>query len=261
MEIKLRYGDSALGYVWTIGKPLALFLILYVVFGRLVRFGAPVNHYSLYLVIGVMLWAFFSDGVTLVMNSLVSNGTLLRKLPFPRLVIPLSASLTSFITFGLSLLAIAVFVAVNGLVPQLTWFVLILEVIELYLFVLGLGLILAVIYARLRDISQVWELAVQMLFFLSPIVYPFSLVSARIRQIMLLNPFAQVMQDFRAIIIYTDPHGGSCQGKVGEACGTIIVAPAALSPLRLLPLLVVACVLGLGLWMFKHEEPWLPERV
>jgi ABC-2 type transport system permease protein len=247
MDIKLRYGDSALGYVWTIGKPLALFSILYVVFGRLVRFGAPMPHYTLYLVIGVMLWSFFAEGVTRTMGSIVANGTLLRKLPFPRLVIPLSASLTAFVTFGLSLLAIAVFVAWNGLVPRLDWLVLIPELIELYLVVLGLGLVLGIIYVRLRDISQVWELASQLLFFLSPIIYPFEMVPPRVRQVMLLNPFTQVMQDVRAIIIYPDH--------------AVIVAPAAFSPLRLLPLVIAAFVLGLGFLLFKLEEPWLPERV
>ena len=247
MDIKLRYGDSALGYIWTIGKPMALFSILYVVFGRLVRFGAPLPHYALYLVIGVMLWSFFADGVTRTMNSLVTNGNLMRKLPFPRLVIPLAASLTAFVTFGLGLLAIAIFVAWNGLVPKLDWLVLILELPELYLFILGLGLVLGVMYVRLRDISQVWELALQLLFFLSPIVYPFTLVPTRWRQVMLLNPFTQVMQDVRAIVIYPDHH--------------VIAAHASFSPLRILPLLVVAFTLGLGLYLFKREEPWFPERV
>jgi ABC-2 type transport system permease protein len=247
MDIKLRYGDSALGYIWTIGKPMALFSILYVVFGRLVRFGTPPPHYALYLVIGVMLWYFFADGVTRTMGSIVTNGSLLRKLPFPRLVIPLAASLTSFITFGLGLLAIAIFIAWNGLVPRLDWLVLILEVLELYLYILGLGLVLAVMYVRLRDVAQVWELALQLLFFLSPIVYPFTQVPARWRQVMLLNPFTQIMQDVRSIVIYPDH--------------SVIAAHATFSPLRLLPLLVVVFVLGLGFFLFKREEPWFPERV
>ena len=253
MEIKLRYGDSALGYIWTIGKPLALFSILYVVFGKLVRFGAPMPHFTLYLLIGVMLWSFFSDGVTKTMSSIVSNGTLFRKLPFTRIVVPLAASLTSLVTFGLSLLAIAIFIAWNGLVPRLDWLVLILEVLELYLLILGLGLVLAVMYVRLRDVAQVWELAVQLLFFLAPIVYPFTTVhSPRIRQVMLLNPFTQIMQDARTIIIYPDRHKIWADG---------LVAPVAFSPLRLLPLAGVVIVLALGLFMFKHEEPWFPERV
>jgi len=253
MEIKVRYGDSLLGYVWTIGKPMALFSILYVVFGRLVRFGAPMPHFTLYLVIGVLLWTFFADGVTRTMGSIVSNGTLYRKLPFTRIVVPLATSLTSLVTFGLSLLAIAVFIAWNGLVPQLDWLVLILEILELYLLILGLGLVLAVMYVRLRDIAQVWELAVQLLFFLAPIVYPFTTVhNPRIRQVMLLNPFTQIMQDVRTIVIYPDRPKIWADG---------LVAPVAFSPLRLLPLAGVGIILALGLLLFKHEEPWFPERV
>lgn len=246
MDIKLRYGDSALGYGWTIGKPLALFAILYIVFGRLVRFGTPMPHYALYLVIGIMLWSFFADGVTRTMASIVTSGTLLRRLPFPRVIIPLAASVTALVTFGLSMIAIAVFIALNGLAPRLDWLVLIAELVELYLFILGLGLILGVLYVRLRDVTQVWDLALQLLFFLSPIVYPFTIVPARWREVMLVNPFAQIMQDVRALIIYPD---------------TVIAPPAAFSPLRLAPLCVATFVLVLGVVLFKREEPWLPERV
>lgn len=247
MDIKLRYGDSALGYIWTIGKPMALFSILYVVFGQLVRFSKTPPHYALSLVLGVILWSFFSDGVTRTMMSIVSNGSLLRKLPFPRIVIPLAASITAFVTFGLGLPVIAIFVGFNGLAPRLDWLAIILDILELYMFVLGLGLILGVIYVRLRDIAQVWELAMQLLFFLAPIVYPFTMVPTRWRQIMMLNPFTQVMQDARALIIHDDPN--------------IIVAHLSFTPLRVLPLLIVFFTLGLGLYMFKREEPWFPERV
>jgi len=250
MDIKIKYGDSVLGYVWTIGKPLALFSTLYVVFGRLTRFPNTPPHYALYLVIGVMLWTYFADGVTRTMNSLVTNGNLMRKLPFPRLVIPLAASLTAFVTFGLGLLAIAFFIVWNGFVPQLDWLLLILEMLELYLFILGLGLVLGVMYVRLRDVAQVWELAMQLLFFLAPIVYPFTVVPTRWRQIMLLNPFTQIMQDVRAILIY----GGPKSEIMAHATYT-------LSPLRIIPLLIVAFTLGLGFYLFKREEPWFPERV
>jgi ABC-2 type transport system permease protein len=248
MDIKLRYGDSVLGYVWTIGKPMALFSILYVVFGRLVRFAQVPPHYALSLVIGVMLWSFFSDGATRTMSSLVTNGNLMRKLPFPRLVIPLAASITALVTFGLGLLAIVIFIGFNGLVPRLDWLVIILELFELYLFVLGVGLVLGVLYVRLRDVAQVWELVMQLFFFLAPIVYPFSQVGSNLAErIMLLNPFTQIMQDIRSLIIYDDH--------------SMIVAPLAFSPTRVIPLVIVALTLGLGFYLFKREEPWFPERV
>jgi ABC-2 type transport system permease protein len=248
MDIKIRYGDSVLGYVWTIGKPMALFSILYVVFGMLVRFASVPPHYALSLVIGVMLWSFFADGVTRTMSSLVANGNLMRKLPFPRLVIPLAASLTAFLTFGLGLLAIVIFIGFNGLVPRLDWLVIVLELLELYLFVLGVGLVLGVLYVRLRDVAQVWELVMQLLFFLAPIVYPFSQVHSNLgERIMLLNPFTQIMQDIRSLIIYDDH--------------SMIVAPLAFSPTRVIPLVIVALTLGLGFYLFKREDPWFPERV
>lgn len=245
-DLKLRYGESALGYLWTVGKPLALFSTLYVVFGVLLRFGSPLPHYPLYLLIGVMLWAFFADGVSRTMSSIVDNGSLLRKLAFPRIVIPLSSSVTALITFGLSVVTIAIFVASNRLAPRPEWLLIMPELLELYLFVLGLGLLLAPLYVRLRDVTLVWEVTLQMLFFLSPIIYPFALVPPLGRQLMLLNPFTQVMQDIRALLI---------------SHGDVIAAPAAFSPLRLLPILVTVVVLGSGLWLFKREEPWFAERV
>lgn len=244
-NLKLRYGDSALGYVWTVGKPLALFSILYVVFGVLVRFNGSGQHYSLYLVIGVMLWSFFAEGVTRTMSSIVENGHLFRKLPFPRLIIPLSASLTAFITFGLSVVAIGVFVAINGLTPKLDWLLLIPLLLELYLFILGLGLVLGIAYVRLRDVTQIWDLALQLLFFLAPVLYPFKIVPPHGRQLMLLNPFTQVMQDVRALLLPPDE---------------VIASPVRFSPLRVLPLLVAAFVIALGFYLFRKEEPWLAER-
>lgn len=245
-DLKIRYGDSVLGYLWTVGKPLALFSTLYVVFGLLLRFGAPLPHYPLYLLLGVMLWSFFADGVSRTMSSIVDNGNLIRKLSFPRLVIPLSASMTALITFGLSIVTIAIFIASNRLTPQVEWLLLVPELAELYLFVLGLGLVLGTLYVRFRDMTLLWEVALQILFFLSPIIYPFTLVPPYGRQLMLLNPFTQVMQDIRAILIYPDD---------------VLTAPAAFSPLRLLPLLVTGVVLGLGILIFKREEPWFAERV
>src|SRR5436305_14114348 len=83
-EFKLKYADSALGYVWSIAKPMALFTVLYIVFGRFFKLGAGFEHYPLYLLIGIVLWTFFLDATTLCVTSLVSRQALLRKLAFPR---------------------------------------------------------------------------------------------------------------------------------------------------------------------------------
>src|SRR3954454_3776127 len=88
VEYKLKYAESALGYVWSIAKPLAMFAVLYTVFGRFLGLNTGFEHYPLYLLIGLVVWIFFVDATGLAMTSLVSRASMLRKLSFPHLVIP-----------------------------------------------------------------------------------------------------------------------------------------------------------------------------
>src|SRR5437773_9803407 len=92
---KLKYSDSTLWKVWSLAKPLALFSVLYVVFGRFFKLNAGLKHYPLYLLTGIVLWTFFIDATSLTLNSVVARGSLLRKLAFPRLVVPMSTTLTA----------------------------------------------------------------------------------------------------------------------------------------------------------------------
>src|SRR5947208_13160302 len=148
-EYKLKYSGSALGYVWSVIKPLGLFLMLYIVFGRFFKLNVGFQHYPLYLLIGIVLWTYFLDATSLAMTSLVARGALLRKVAFPRLVIPVSVTVTAGITFAVNLLAVAVFVAVNRLVPDASWLLIPLLLLELYVFTLGVSLVLATLFVRL----------------------------------------------------------------------------------------------------------------
>src|SRR6266478_2914972 len=116
-EFKLKYAGSALGYVWSLIKPLTLFTMLYLVFGRIFKLGAISHYYPLSLLLGIVLVTFFNDATSLGMYSLVTRESLLRKLFFPRLIIPTAATLTAVMTFGVNLIAITAFIAWNGLVP------------------------------------------------------------------------------------------------------------------------------------------------
>src|SRR3982750_1902331 len=124
LEFKLKHADSAFGYVWSLAKPMALFAVLYVVFGRFFKLGVGFEHYPIYLLIGIVLWTFFIDATTLTLTSIVARESLLRKLSFPRLVIPLSVTLTSAITFGVNMIAIATFMVYDHLVPHVAWLLL-----------------------------------------------------------------------------------------------------------------------------------------
>src|SRR5580765_4739967 len=120
-EYKLKYAESALGYVWSVAKPLTMFAVLYTVFGRFFKLNVGFEHYPLYLLIGIVLWNFFVDATNLAMPSLVARASLLRKLAFPHLVIPLSVTLSVGITFLVNLAVVGVFVGLNGLEPNASW--------------------------------------------------------------------------------------------------------------------------------------------
>jgi ABC-2 type transport system permease protein len=249
-DFKLKYSGSALGYVWSIVKPLALFSMLYAVFGHIFHLGSISHYYPLSLLMGIVLFNFFSDASLLGMWSLVMRESLLRKLNFPRMIIPASATLTAAITFGVNAIVIAVFIAWNGLAPQWTWIFIIPLLLELYIFVLGISLLLSALYVRLRDVAQVWELVLQLLFYASPIIYPIGFLPPILRKLVFLNPFTQVLQDIRSIILYPDlgPNKITVNGAFGS--------PFA----RLLPLAIVAVVFLVGFYYFRREEPWFAER-
>jgi len=246
-EFKVKYADSALGYVWSLLKPLGLFAMLYVVFGRFLKIGAGIPHYPLYLLLGIVLWTFFSDATSLGMESIVKRSTLLSKLAFPRVVLPVSITAFSAITFGVSLVAFAVLIGINGIVPDAEWLLIPMLLLELYVFVLGLTFFLSTIFVRLRDIGQVWELTLLLLFYASPIIYSAAALPAWFQKITFLNPFVQVAQDVRSIVL--------------PSSGTVTAATVYGSPLgELLPIAVAMVFFGAGYLFFRREEPWLAER-
>jgi ABC-2 type transport system permease protein len=246
-EFKLKYADSVLGYVWSLAKPLSYFGVLWVVFGRFFKTG--VENFPLYLLLGIVLYTFLVDAVGLTLPSIVARGSILRRLSFPPLVIPLSVSLTAFITFCVNTLAVVVFIAVSGLVPQLDWLLIPLLLAELYVFVLGLGLIIATLFVRFRDVAQLWELTSQLLLFASPVVYPVSILPDWAQRIALMNPFVQVMQDIRYVML--GPVGP------GETIADVFGSPA----WRLAPIAIAIAVFSFALLLFRREAPRFAELV
>ncbi len=248
-EFKLKYAGSALGYVWSVVKPLSLFTVLYLVFGRIFKLGDISEFYGLALLIGIVLFSFFSDATNQGMVALVHRESLLRRLRFPRIIIPTAATLTAAMTFGINLLVVAGFVAWQGIVPRLDWLLLVPLLLELYLFTLGTALILTTLFVSLRDIGQVWELGAQLLFYASPVIYPVTYLPPWARDLAFLFPFTQVLQDVRALVLYEDNSG------------ITVTAPEALGQFgRLLPIAITLVVFTFGLALFKRYEPWFAER-
>jgi ABC-2 type transport system permease protein len=197
-DFKLRYQGSALGYAWTLLRPLLLFLIIYIVFVKVFKLGKAVPHYPVYLLVGIVIWNFFQEMTTRSTTVIVERGDLIRKIRIPRWIIIFSASISALINFLLNLVVVVIFLFINhvDLLATSLWVPLIL--LEVYLFSLGVSLFLATAYVKYRDISYIWEVILQAAFYLTPILYPLTLVTnVTLQKLILLNPMAQIMQDAR----------------------------------------------------------------
>ncbi|NCO10967.1 ABC transporter permease [Candidatus Saccharibacteria bacterium] len=206
-DFKLRYQASALGYLWSILNPLFLFAILYVVFDKFLGLGRDIEHFPVYLLLGIVLWRFFTEATTNGLKAIVQRGSLIRKISFPRYIIVLSGTISSLINLFINLGVVLVFVFINGV--ELTWSALLIIplIIELYIFALAIAFFLSAVNVFFRDISYLWDIFIQGAFYATPIIYPLSLVANQSQlaaQLLLLNPVAQVMQDVRYVFITRD---------------------------------------------------------
>jgi ABC-2 type transport system permease protein len=242
VDFKMKYVDSALGYVWSLAKPLAYFAVLWVVFGSL--FKIDIRNYGLYLLLGIVLFTFFTDAVGMMLPSILARGQLLRRIAFPPIVIPISASVTAAMTFCINLVAVAAFVALSEIDFGLDWLLLPLLVVELYVFILGVGLIVATLFVRFRDVGPLWELTAQLLLFAAPIMYPITILPDWAQTVAMANPFVQVMQDVRDIVMVTPSSVTEVLGAGG----------------RLIPIAIAVGALVLGLLLYRHEAPRFAEE-
>ena len=202
-DFKLRYQGSVLGYAWSILKPLFLFAILYFVFGVMIKLGS-VEHYPVYLLFGIVLWTFFSEATNQGMSSIVARGSIIRKVSFPKYIIVISTTLSALINLVINLAIVCVFMLISGVHPHLSIFLLPLYILEIYLIALGLAFFLSALNVKYRDISHLWEIIMQALFYATPIIYPLSTVmnkSIGLAKLLMMNPVAQAIQDARYCLV------------------------------------------------------------
>lgn len=201
-DFKLRYQGSALGYTWSLLRPLLLFVILYIVFVKFLKIGNDVPHYPVYLLLGIVIWNFFSEMTSQSLGSIVGRGDLIRKVKIPRWIIVLSSSISALINLGLNLVIIAIFVIINNVEVTTSALILPLILLQIYVFALGLSLFLSAAFVKYRDISYIWEVILQAGFYATPILYPLSVIkNISIQKILFMNPVAQAMQEARYVVV------------------------------------------------------------
>lgn len=246
-EFKVRYFGSVLGYLWSLMRPLMLFGVLYVVFTHVVRFGGDIEHYPLKLLLAIVMWSYFAEVTGQSVNSLVQRESLLRKVPFPPAVVPLSVALTGAFNFGLNLCVVLLFVAVTGIAPMASWLELLPLVALLLLLAAAVSMLLAVLYVPFRDMTPIWEVVTQMLFWGTPIIYVIETAPESVRELLMLNPLAAIIEQARHAVI--DPSAPTAAAAAGGTARLLI------------PLAITVAVLVASFVLYRRAAPTLAERL
>lgn len=247
-DFKLRYQGSVLGYAWSLLKPLLLFVILYTVFVKFLRIGGDMPHFPIYLLLGIVLWNFFTETTGQSLESIVGRGDLIRKIRIPRWTIVMSSSLSALINLGLNLLVVLAFMIITDVdfMKDAVWFPVILG--EIYIFALGVSLYLAAAFVRYRDISYIWDVITQAFFYLTPILYPLSVITDNMLQrVIMLNPMAQTIQDARNVLITKETL------TIAEVYGSVLA--------RLITVVIVLTFFFIGFWYFRREAKHFAENI
>lgn len=232
-EFKLRFFGSVLGYAWQVMRPLMLFGVLYAVFTQVLRFDSGVEYYPVALLSGIVFFMALSESTGTAVSSLVDRENLVRKVQFPRLVVPLSVVLTALMNFGLNLVVVLIFLLASGGEVRVSWLELVPIVLLLALFASAISTLLSALYVRYRDVKPIWDVILQMLFYGTPIFYTIDAVgNATLEHVLMMNPLAVIIQQFRHAVI--DPSHPSAAAAAGG--WTMLLIPAAI----LVVLLVVS---------------------
>jgi ABC-2 type transport system permease protein len=226
-----------------------LFGILFTVFTTL-GFTGPERHYGVSLLLGIVLYNFFGEATGGAVKSILTRESLVRKVDFPRLAVPLSTVLQALFNLGLNLVPVVVFLIADGGRPRLSWLAFPLLIVVLATLGLGLAMLLSSLYVRYRDIEPIWDVVLQALFYASPILYTVTLIEQKagagaVKLLLLLNPFAAIVQEGKHLFV--DPSHPSLAAATGSAM------------LVLVPLAVTGAMLVIGYCVFQREAPRIAE--
>jgi ABC-2 type transport system permease protein len=246
-DYRLTYFGSVLGYLWSLMRPLLLFGVLYIVFSRFLRFGDDIPHYRDLLLVNIVLYTFFAEATGNAVRSVVNRESLVRKMHFPRMVIPLAVVVTSMLNLAANLVAVFVFLLIDGVEPRATWALMPLILLALVIFTAGVSMILSSLYVSYRDVQPIWAVFTQLVFYGTPILYVIDTVPHGLKRVILANPLADMLEQTRKWLV--DPHA---QGFVAAIGGF---------PWWILPVAIFVAVCGFGLWIFNHEAPRIAERL
>ena len=225
-----------------------MFLVLYVVFAVILKTGDGVPNFPIYLLLGIVLWGFFTEMTQQSLGSIVGRGDLIRKIRIPRWLIVVSASVSALINLAINLVVVIIFAIFYGMDFTATSLFLPIYIIEIYLFALGMSLLLSALFVRYRDVSYIWDVLIQAGFYATPILFPITLItSIGLQQVVFLNPLAHAIQGARNVVVTPT---------------TVTISEVFSNRLAvLIPMTIVFATLVLGVWYFRKEAKTFAENI
>jgi ABC-2 type transport system permease protein len=256
-EFKLAFFGSVLGYLWQLMRPLLLFGVIYGVISIVAHgISAGVPFYAVSTLLGIVLFTFFSESTGGSVTCLVLRENLVRKIEFPRLAVPLATVTTALLNLLLNLIPVLIFLLAEGGSPRLSWLEIPFLIALLAVFTTGLAMILSVGYVRYRDVRPIWDVALQMTFYATPIFYPISKVEGlhslfglqlNVAHILMANPFVAILVQIRHALM------GAGHPSAASAIGG--------GAMLLIPIAVWAAVIVVGYRVFNREAPRVAEQL
>ena len=249
-EFKLRYFGSVLGYFWSLARPLLFFGVLYVFFVEILGISKGEPHFGPYLLTGVVFWTYLGEATGNCVAALVQRESLLRKVRFPRMVVPLSVSLTAVFNLMMNSIAVVVFTLANGVTPTIRWLEMIPITGGFVVLATGIGMLLSSLYVRFRDIQPIWDVTLQIWFYASPIMYlasKYGKLFPAFQHIAMINPVATLLTQMGHAFIEPS-HYPTAIGVGGPAAVALALA-------------IIPSVFALGWWVFTREAPRVAENL
>ncbi len=199
-DLKVRYRQTVLGATWAILQPLLTMVIFTYFFGRLVKVPSDGIPYPIFAYAGLVTWSFFSSAVSLSSNSLLANSGVIAKVYFPRIIIPAAAVSATLVDFGITLVLLAPLMLYYGYALSWSFVLLPFLIVLTALCALAVGMLISALAVRYRDALHATPFLIQVWFFMSPVIYPSSLVPPSHRWLMELNPLTGIIEGFRAVL-------------------------------------------------------------
>lgn len=221
-DVKIKYRKSVLGVLWTLLNPLLMMIVLSIVFSNLFRF--DIENYSLYLLAGQIIFTFYNESTSSAMTAILGNGALIRKVYIPKYLFVVSRILSSLINIMASFCALIFVMLFTHSELHFTMFLSIIPLAFLFIFSLGVGLILSALAVKFRDVVHLYSVFVTALMYLTPVIYPMSALPIWVQKIVNLNPLTGILTMFRDVVIYnTVPDLSNFVVSFFVVCTTLVI--------------------------------------